>query len=214
MSAGMAETGAGRRKGRASEPRKRRSADEAREAILDAAEAMLREVGPGGIRLQEVAQQVGVSHPTVLHHFGSREGLLDAVVARSLASVQSGLFEAITDSKGVDDVRALLEGAAKRLKENGRARSFLWLALGRYGPGVKGLHVNDLAEAVHAERKARWAQRGKKVPPFEDTWFAVLMPSLALLSLSVLEECAEPDFDPARFRAWMAKVVHRHLEEG
>lgn len=207
----MGET---KRKRTVGEPRKRRTSDEARAAILDAAETMLRDVGPGGIRLQEVARQVGVSHPTVLHHFGSREGLLDAVVARSLASVQAGFFEAIADSKGADDVGALIEGAAARLKEKGRARSFLWLALGRYGPGVKGLHVNDLAQAVHAERKVRWAKRGKKAPPFEDSWFAVLMPALALLSSSVLEDCAEPDFDPARFRAWMAKSMHRHLEEG
>lgn len=210
----MGETSASRRKNRAPEPRKRRSADEAREAILDAAEQLLRDVGPGGIRLQEVAQKVGVSHPTVLHHFGSREGLLDAVVQRSLTSVHAGLLEAINDARGVDHIRELIDGAAARLKENGRARSFMWLALARFGPGAKGLHVNDLATAVHGVRKERWAERGKKAPPFEDTWFAVLQPTLALLSLTVLEDCAPPDFDPARFRAWVAKSLHRHLEEG
>ena len=194
------------------EVRRRRTADVARTEILDAAEAMLREVGPGGIRLQEVAKQVGVGHPTVLHHFGSREGLIDAVVERSLASVQAGLFEAITASEGASDVKAMLEEASKRLKENGRAKSFLWLALGGYGPGVKGLQVTTLAEAVHEERKKRWAPR--KPPPFEDTWFTVLTPALALLSLTVLEACAEPDFDAARYRAWLAKLVHRQLEEG
>ena len=56
-------------------PKKRRTADEARAAILDAAERILIETGPGAIRLQHVAELVGVSHPTVLHHFGTRDAL-------------------------------------------------------------------------------------------------------------------------------------------
>ena len=57
--------------------RVRRTAEDARAAILDAAERRLGATGPGGIRLQEVAADVGVSHSTVLHHFGSREGLVE-----------------------------------------------------------------------------------------------------------------------------------------
>jgi AcrR family transcriptional regulator len=194
--------------------RKRRSSDEARAAILDAAERLLREVGPGGIRLQEVARQVGVSHPTVLHHFGSREGLIEAVVERALASIHEGLVEAITSTDSTDDVAALLTAVSQRLREGGRARTFLWLALAGFGPGVKALQVKTVSEVVHEVRKHKWAERKEKVPPFEDTWFTVLLPALALLSLSVLEDCADPDFDPARFRAWLARKTHEHLERG
>jgi AcrR family transcriptional regulator len=194
--------------------RKRRTSDEAREAILDAAEGMLREVGPGGIRLQEVAKEVGVSHPTVLHHFGSREGLLQAVVERALRSVQEGLFEAVQEVDDTKGVSAMIDAVAQRLKEDGRARTFLWLALAGYGPGVTGLHIKPFAEVVHEVRKRRCAERRQRAPPFEDTWFAVLNLALTLLSLSVMEECTAPDFEPPRFRAWLAKQLHRHLEEG
>jgi len=34
--------------------------------------------------LQEIAADVGVSHSTILHHFGSREALVEAVVTRAL----------------------------------------------------------------------------------------------------------------------------------
>ena len=51
--------------------RVRRTAEAARAAILEAAEKRLAEAGPAGIRLQGVAADVGVSHPTVLHHFCS-----------------------------------------------------------------------------------------------------------------------------------------------
>jgi hypothetical protein len=36
--------------------------------------------------------------------------------------------------------------------------------------------------------------------------------SRALLSLSVLEKEGDTQIDPARFRAWQAKLLHQHLE--
>src|SRR5580700_10941169 len=79
-------------------PRKRRTGEEARTAILDAAERLLVVAGPAGIRLQEVARDVGVSHPTVLHHFGSREGLIEAVVVRALDSLHAVLVAAVREA--------------------------------------------------------------------------------------------------------------------
>lgn len=192
-------------------PRRRRSADEARTAILDAAEARLREVGPGGIRLQEVAAAVGVSHPTVLHHFGSREGLIDAVVARTLESIQAGLFEEVVAAPGTEGVQALIDRVAAQMNHQGRARTLMWLALAGYGPGLNAFHIKQIAEAVHEVRKVKRAGK-KRMPPFEDSCFTVVLPALALLSLSVLEQSGEPGFDVPRFRAWLGKLIHHHLE--
>jgi AcrR family transcriptional regulator len=47
----------------------RRTPEEARRLILDAAEASMAIEGPAGLRLLTVAMQAGVSHPTILHHF-------------------------------------------------------------------------------------------------------------------------------------------------
>jgi AcrR family transcriptional regulator len=200
-----------RRRTKETPPRKRRSSEEARTAILDAAEAQLRDVGPGGIRLQDVAAAVGVSHPTVLHHFGSREGLLDAVVARALESIQAGLMEEVASSPGTDGIQALLDRVAAQMKDRGRARTLMWLALAGRGPGLSGLHVQPLAELVHEVRRQKRAGK-KRMPAFEDTCFSVVLPALALLSLSVLEDAGNPGFDVPRFRAWLAKLVHHHLE--
>lgn len=193
------------------EPRKRRSSDEARTAILDAAEKQLREVGPAGIRIQDVAKAVGVSHPTVLHHFGSREGLLDAVVHRSISALQAGVFEAVKSGPGTPGVQLLIDGVASQMKD-GRARTFLWLALSGFSPKQGWLGVRPLAEAIHEVRKKKRAGK-KKTPPFEDTWFTVMLPALALLSLAVLEPSLDPDFDVARFRAWLGRVVTEHLQQ-
>ena len=50
-------------------PRRRRSPEEARAEILDAAEHLLIEEGLSALTLQRVASEVGISHPGVLHHF-------------------------------------------------------------------------------------------------------------------------------------------------
>ena len=204
-------------------PRKRRTSAEARTAILDAAEQRLVAAGPAGIRLQEVAADVGVSHPTVLHHFGSREGLVEAVVARALDSLHAGLLAAVhSEPDRPDQVAAMLENVSSVLVTGGHARAFLWLALSGYAPTLEELRVRSVAEAVHEVRRARWAGRKRRTPAFEDTYFTVLLPALALLTLSVIEPprrkgaAAKEDeaCGPARFRAWLARLIHQHLQEG
>lgn len=200
---------------RATAPRKRRTADEAREAILDAAERHLVASGPDGIRLQEVARDVGVSHPTVLHHFGSREGLVKAVVARALDSLHRVVLGAVGRSQGVEQMAAVLEDVARGFSEGGHARAFLWLALSGYAPDLEDLRIRGVAEAVHEVRRGRRTGK-KKMPPFEDTYFTVLLAAVSLLSLSVIPAPTQLDGDAPcsapRFREWLAKLMHDHLE--
>jgi AcrR family transcriptional regulator len=199
-------------------PRKRRTAEEARTAILDAAERRLVASGPAGIRLQEVAADVGVSHPTVLHHFGSREGLLEAVVARALDSLHARLLEVVRASPpGADQLAAILDGSFEALAAQGHGRAFLWLALSGYTTTMEELRVRALAEAVHVVRCE--TRRGQQpMPTFEDTYFTVLLPALALLAMSVTGrgrgEGEDEPCGPSRFRAWLARQIHEHLEKG
>jgi AcrR family transcriptional regulator len=199
--------------------RRRRTAEEARSSILDAAERRLVASGPGGIRLQEVAADVGVSHPTVLHHFGSREGLIKAVVARALDSLSAGLVGALRAAPDeADPTGVLLDAVFETLVGGGHARALLWLALAGYAPPMEELRIHAVAEAVHEFRVARRAKKKKPPPVFEDTYFTVLLPALALLTMSVVEpgnggKDDEP-CSPTRFRAWLAGLIHQHLETG
>jgi AcrR family transcriptional regulator len=200
-------------------PRKRRTADEARAAILDAAERRLAASGPAAIRLQEVAADVGVSHPTVLHHFGSREALVEAVVARALDSLHAELVAAVQSSSGHEDedrLTSLLDAVFETLVVRGHGRTYLWLMLSGYAP-ADDLRVRSLAEVAHASRCAKMASEGKKkAPPFEDTYFTVLLPALAMLSLSVRgavdKHTRDDALGPRAFRRWLAKLMHEHFE--
>jgi AcrR family transcriptional regulator len=53
-----------------------------REEIVDAAVELFAAQGSRGTSMLEIAKRVGMSHVGVLHHFGSKEELLRAVVAR------------------------------------------------------------------------------------------------------------------------------------
>ena len=53
-----------------------------REQILDAAVELFAQKGYRGSGLLELADRLGTSHVLILHHFGTKEGLLQAVVAR------------------------------------------------------------------------------------------------------------------------------------
>lgn len=89
--------GAAKRKAAVASPRTRRSAAEARQRILEVAQRELLRVGPEALRLTDLARQLGLSHPAILHHFGSREGLVAAVVQHSMHALTQQLMAAFRD---------------------------------------------------------------------------------------------------------------------
>lgn len=203
-------------------PRIRRSAAEAQELILDAAEARLREVGPEGLRLQTLAADVGVSHPAILHHFGSRDGLIRAVVTRTTARVREQIYSALSGE--IDEVTGatLLDRIFRTMGDRGNARLFAWLALTRGEhadlPIGYGTHLAEIAEVVHRRRCERHPERAGDS---EDTLFTVLLAALALfgnalagpalLGSAGLERDADAD---RRFVVWLVRLMHEHLDRG
>ena len=66
-----------------------------RNRILDEALVSFATRGYGVTSLDGLASGLGVRKQTILHHFGTKEGLLDAVVARSAAELVATLEEAL-----------------------------------------------------------------------------------------------------------------------
>ncbi len=58
--------------------------------------------------LRSVAAEIGVSHRTLLHHFGTKERMLVEVIA-DLRRASRAVMEAAPDPQGADDLRAGLE---------------------------------------------------------------------------------------------------------
>lgn len=204
--------------------RVRRTADDARAAILDAAEKRLQEVGPAGIRIHDVAADVGVSHPTLLHHFGSREALLQSVIERRIGALERDLLRemAMRGASDDDPVGNMLECVARTLGEGGHARVLAWLSLSGH-PARKedGAAFDGIAKATFELRKSKWKARGKGVPDYEDTYFTVLLAGMAVFGDAIAGALFRGEPDPAasaatsaRFRTWLAAIIQAHLESG
>lgn len=81
-----------------------------REEILDGAALMFAQHGYYGASLREISRQVGMSHPGMLHHFESKDALLDGVIDRLEEHAQEALDR--VDELCVDP-QALLRSFAK-----------------------------------------------------------------------------------------------------
>ena len=102
----------------------RRTPEEARRLILEAAEAGMAASGPAGLRLETVAKAAGVSHPTILHHFESREGLILALNRRTIEELAATLRSQI-EASGAGSGAALRSAFAAY--RGGFARRVFWL---------------------------------------------------------------------------------------
>jgi AcrR family transcriptional regulator len=70
--------------GASQQPRRRRDREKTVADILDAAERLLGDKGPDGFGLAELGREAGISFGLIHHYFGGKEGLLRAVLGRTL----------------------------------------------------------------------------------------------------------------------------------
>lgn len=217
---------AARRGARSSRPasgrRVRRSAEEAQRLILDAAEKRLREGGPEAIRLQDLARDVGLSHPAILHHFSSREGLMAALERRAMKRLEEELVAALTSEPADrETVLAILERVFATLGDAGHGRVLAWYVLQPELPDrVFGdWHLlREVADLVQARRVELARQEGGPAPAAEDSEFVVRLAAAAMLGDGIFAPFLDANLgrvdDPEgqrRFREWFASLLTNHI---
>jgi AcrR family transcriptional regulator len=96
-----------------------------REQILGVATSVFGEYGFAGSSIRTIAERVGVSHATLLQHFGSKEGLLTAVLhewdRRTVEASLAGVA-------GLDYFRRLPEVMTAHLSNRGLLELFTTIA--------------------------------------------------------------------------------------
>ncbi len=191
--------------------------------ILDAAEQRLREGGPEAIRLQEIARDAGISHPTILHHFESRDGLIEALQARAIERLESELVEVLVGGPATEDTAVgVIERIFSALADTGLARLLAWRALARPDPDDSDRQdplLRDLTDLVHKRRVAFGSVASNHPISREDSEFIVRLTAVATLGDGIfgpiLDCMTGHDEDPdvrQRFRSWYAKVLLEHLD--
>jgi len=133
--------------------RLRRTPEEARRLILEAAQALLATTGPDGLRLQDIAAAAGISHPLILHHFGSREGLVRALTREAAAELRDKLVAAM--ASGDYSLEQQLDRVFDAFRD-GLAQRLAWLATVDASGGTEGtsLIIRDIADKLHDRRMA------------------------------------------------------------
>ncbi|MEZ5936812.1 MAG: TetR/AcrR family transcriptional regulator [Hyphomonadaceae bacterium] len=132
----------------------RRSPEASRENILAAAEMLLTEKGPQSLKLVDVAAEAGVANATVLHHFGSIDGVQTALMERMIRQ----LVETILDAPFPEGDPAAAQAAALQtlfdtFETRGAARLAAWLVL--TGESRRLTLVHQVVEEVIEKRMTR-----------------------------------------------------------
>jgi AcrR family transcriptional regulator len=133
--------------------RRQESADQSRLRIVKAARELLASPGDVRFSVEEVARQAGVARMTVYHHFGSFQGLLEALLD-SLA-VGGGMNHLADAFRKTDPLEALDQ--------------FISVFMGFWESDrpvlrkLGALAALDPALAVVLEERAGWRRRGARV---------------------------------------------------
>ncbi len=199
--------------------RRRRSADQAKLEILRAAEARLIEGGPDAVRVQVVASDVGVTDAAVHHHFGNREGLLEALLRYAGRQLRLELEQAVETWDGEEaDLGALAKRIAEFYERRGYARLAMWLSL-TVGPGAGSGMLASIEQALHQVRTRRAARVGARPPEREDSarivaLFHMIQVAEPLFGDSMRRSAGLPGTRASReaFREWTASVFNRLMD--
>ena len=134
--------------------RRRRSPEEAKAEILQAAEALLTEGGVAAVNVRAVATRIGVTDAGVHHHFGGRQQLLEALLRhggrRLRAAIEAALGSWLQDEARLD---VLIESLGSVYRSG-----FAELATSLHAAGWRdrgsGL-LDPVVEALHRCRRDR-----------------------------------------------------------
>lgn len=190
--------------------------------ILEVAEQRLIAGGPEAIRLQDIAADAGISHPAILHHFHSREGLMEALGGHAIQRLQENLFRILRVGEDgsrklgrVERTYRMLELGFQELEERGYARVLASLILSRRNLQSSGTGIfSEFAKVLHGVRAQKRLKDRRPIPDLEETLFGMTLMIITLFgdalcgsigrSMVGLPDDAETR---QRFRLWLARYM-------
>lgn len=133
----------------AEKPARRRNREQTINDILDAAEDLLDRKGPDGFGLAELGRDAGVSFGLIHHYFGGKEGLLRAVLRRTLRELGREIRQIEEGGRFWEQsAPAVVTVFDTYLRKPGFARLMAWGLL-------KGLlSVEEVSQEVQRDRDA------------------------------------------------------------
>jgi AcrR family transcriptional regulator len=136
-------------------PRVRRQPQAARDNILTAAEGLLVREGPLALKLADVAAAAGVANASVMHHFGSIDGLHTALMERMTGELVEAVLKAAAEAEQNPDaaIETTVQALFDTFEARGAARLAAWLELTGEWRRLTG--VREAITQVAARQAAR-----------------------------------------------------------
>jgi AcrR family transcriptional regulator len=106
------------------------------EEALDAAVAIMEEVGVGALSMSEIARRLGMRQPSLYKYFGSLHAVYDALFARGLERSGAAVQAAIEQGpRGVDTFRAVARAVVRWAVDNpALAQLLYWRPVPGFAP--------------------------------------------------------------------------------
>jgi len=182
-----------------------------RPELLAAAAAVIRERGLENARVVDVADEAGISAPSVLYYFASKAELLK----EALTSAEERFYEELEiELSGIEGARERMLRIVQYGAGEGDYDAALWMEL-----WARALRDPELA-ATRAELDGRWrrtiadvvryGQERGEFGPADPEEFAVLLASL-LDGLAVQIALRDMEVTPDRVRELAVKLAEREL---
>ena len=190
----------------------RASLSPAAREILAAAQRVLVEKGFGGLTLRAVAQESGANSAMVQYYFGSKDGLVEAMIDSVYRDDQD---EAATIMEAVpreERLRRFVDG----LRTVGSSRSFpVFFDILPYALRIGGLRAR-MARAYqwYVRLKRNWlAPEQTPSPDEEEVLLAVAELATAVVDGLAIQELIDDDVDAERAYAVLEFMLQRSLPE-
>ena len=130
------------------QPRTRRTPEAARELILSVASRRLAQFGLAGLNIADVAAASGISHATLLHHFGSAAGMQHALMQDMEDTLLRDIIAAL--SQPDPDMAAVCDRLFTTLATGGNARLLAWTAATAQTRDINNTHAALFATVVRS----------------------------------------------------------------
>lgn len=147
--------------------RRRRSPEEARHEALASAKKLLLDRGPDGVTLKAVADDIGMSHGNLIHHFGSAAGLQSALMGDMVRDLTRALEEAVLKVRSEDSgPRELVDTVFEAFDSGGAGHLAAWIGLSHDLGQLDAVReaVMDLVEAIGEKVSAGGGEQPKHIP--------------------------------------------------
>ena len=187
--------------------------------ILEAARGEFAQHGFGGARLQDIAARAHLSHPTLLYHFGSKEGLYAAVIEQAMRDWAAMTSLAIADDRtGFARVASLIDAGFEFFASH-HDFVVIWRREAIEGGGRLEQAMADhmrpfLEQAVEFLRREVAAGRLREHDPFEliQLTYGAVMSFFSDAGFRARLLGEEPFSDVDRFRSALKAMLRDALE--